>query len=82
MKEARYGWVVVWTTFVCLALIFGVSYSFAAFFTSFASEFDAQRADVSWILVCRVLSISCWVRWAVSWRTGTGRVGCVRWAWC
>ena len=49
MKEARYGWVVVWTTFVCLALIFGVSYSFAAFFTSFASEFDAQRADVSWI---------------------------------
>ena len=49
MKEARYGWVVVWTTFVCLALIFGVSYSFAAFFTSFAGEFDAQRADVSWI---------------------------------
>lgn len=49
MKEARYGWVVVWTTFVCLALIFGVSYSFAAFFTSFSDEFAAQRADVSWI---------------------------------
>ena len=49
MKEVRYGWVVVWTTFVCLALIFGVSYSFAAFFTSFSSEFAAQRADVSWI---------------------------------
>ena len=49
MKEARYGWVVVWTTFVCLALIFGVSYSFAAFFTSFSGEFAAQRADVSWI---------------------------------
>jgi MFS family permease len=41
--------VVVWATFVCLALIFGVSYSFAAFFESFAAEFSAQRADVSWI---------------------------------
>ena len=49
MKELPYGWVVVWATFVCLAIIFGVSYSFAAFFESFASEFSAQRADVSWI---------------------------------
>ena len=49
MKEARYGWVVVWATFICLGLIFGVSYSFAAFFESFAAEFAAQRADVSWI---------------------------------
>jgi len=49
MKEAPYGWVVVWATFVCLALIFGVSYSFAAFFSSFSDEFAAQRADVSWI---------------------------------
>ena len=49
MKEQPYGWVVVWATFVCLALIFGVSYSFAAFFESFAAEFAAQRADVSWI---------------------------------
>ncbi len=48
-QEAPYGWVVVWATFVCLALIFGVSYSFAAFFASFAGEFNAQRADVSWI---------------------------------
>lgn len=47
MKEPRYAWVVVWATFVCLALIFGVSYSFAAFFESFAGEFHAQRADVS-----------------------------------
>ena len=48
-QEAPYGWVVVWATFVCLALIFGVSYSFAAFFASFAGEFAAHRADVSWI---------------------------------
>ena len=40
---------VVWATFVCLAVIFGVSYSFAAFFENFANEFAAQRADVSWI---------------------------------
>ncbi len=38
---------VVWATFFALAIIFGVSYSFAAFFASFAGEFDAQRADVS-----------------------------------
>ena len=47
MKEPRYAWVVVWAAFVCLAVIFGVSYSFAAFFDSFATEFDAQRADVA-----------------------------------
>ncbi|HPO20866.1 MAG TPA: MFS transporter, partial [Rubrivivax sp.] len=47
MKEAPYAWVVVWAAFVALAIIFGVSYSFAAFFASFAAEFDAQRADVS-----------------------------------
>ena len=47
--ESRRAWVVVWATFVCLAVIFGVSYSFAAFFESFAKEFAAQRADVSWI---------------------------------
>ena len=47
--ESRKAWVVVWATFVCLAIIFGVSYSFAAFFEAFAKEFDAQRADVSWI---------------------------------
>ena len=47
MKEAPYAWVVVWATFSALAIIFGVSYSFAAFFASFAGEFSAQRADVS-----------------------------------
>ena len=47
--ESRKAWVVVWATFVCLAVIFGVSYSFAAFFENFAKEFAAQRADVSWI---------------------------------
>ena len=45
--ESSYAWVIVWATFVCLALIFGVSYSFAAFFKSFGAEFAAQRADVS-----------------------------------
>lgn len=47
--ESRRAWVVVWATFVCLAVIFGVSYSFAAFFENFAKEFAAQRADVSWV---------------------------------
>ena len=47
--ESRKSWVIVWATFVCLAVIFGVSYSFAAFFENFEKEFSAQRADVSWI---------------------------------
>ena len=47
--ESRKAWVMVWATFVCLAVIFGVSYSFAAFFENFSHEFSAQRADVSWI---------------------------------
>ncbi|MEO8059613.1 MAG: MFS transporter [Burkholderiales bacterium] len=45
--EPRYGWVVVWACFVALAVIFGVAYSFAAFFGSFAHEFNASRAEVS-----------------------------------
>jgi MFS family permease len=47
MKEPPYAWVVVWAVFVALAIIFGVSYSFAAFFPAFAGEFGAQRADVA-----------------------------------
>jgi MFS family permease len=47
--ESRRAWVVVWATFVCLAVIFGVSYSLAAFVENFDKEFAAQRADVSWI---------------------------------
>ena len=46
-KEPRYAWVVVWGAFVSMAVIFGVVYSFAALFESFAGEFAAQRADVS-----------------------------------
>ncbi len=45
--EPRYGWVVVWACFAALAVIFGVAYSFAAFFGSFAAEFNASRAEVS-----------------------------------
>ena len=47
VKEAPYAWVVVWATFVSLGVIFGVAYSFAAFFDSFAAEFSAKRADVA-----------------------------------
>jgi MFS family permease len=47
--EPPYAWVVVWACFGSLAVIFGVAYSFAAFFESFAREFDAQRADVSMV---------------------------------
>jgi MFS family permease len=54
--ESRKAWIMVWATFVCLAVIFGVSYSFAAFFESFAKEFSAQRADVSWIFgICGLI---------------------------
>jgi MFS family permease len=45
--EPPYAWVVVWATFVSLAMIFGVAYSFAAFFESLAAQFRATRADVS-----------------------------------
>ena len=34
-------------SFTALAVIFGVAYSFAAFFESFAAEFKASRAEVS-----------------------------------
>lgn len=46
-SEPAYAWVVVWACFFCLAVIFGVAYSFAAFFDAFGAEFQARRADVS-----------------------------------
>ena len=46
-QEPPGAWRVVWAAFFALALIFGVAYSFAAFFESFTLEFKAQRADVS-----------------------------------
>ena len=46
-EESRRGWVVVWACFTALAVIFGVVYSFAAFFEPFAGEFQASRAQVS-----------------------------------
>jgi MFS family permease len=56
MNEPRYAWVVVWAAFFCMAVIFGVAYSFAAFFESFAAEFAAQRADVSLVFgICGLI---------------------------
>ena len=46
-QESRAAWVVVWAAFFSLAVIFGVAYSFAAFFESFTREFAARRADVA-----------------------------------
>ncbi len=37
----------VWACFLALAVIFGIAYSFAAFFESFSTAFKASRADVS-----------------------------------
>lgn len=44
-----HGWIVVWAAFGCTTVIFGVAYSFAAFFEPFARAFGAQRAEVSWV---------------------------------
>ena len=46
IEEPRAWWVVA-GAFGCVAVIFGVAYSFAAFFRSFGVEFSADRADVS-----------------------------------
>jgi len=47
--EPRGAWGVVAAAFCSLALIFGVAYSFAAFFNDFSREFQVPRADVSWV---------------------------------
>jgi len=41
------GWIVVAATHTCLAVIFGVAYSFAAFFEALEREFGATRGDVA-----------------------------------
>ncbi len=42
-----YGWIVVAATHAVLVVIFGVAYSFAAFFGALEDEFAAKRGDVS-----------------------------------
>jgi MFS family permease len=42
-----HGWIVVAATHACLLVIFGVAYSFAAFFVPLEREFAATRGDVS-----------------------------------
>ncbi len=44
---AFHGWVVVAAAFATLFVVFGVAYSFSAFFVAFQTEFDASRGDVS-----------------------------------
>lgn len=45
--EPQGAWRMVWACFTALAVIFGVAYSFAALFESFAVDFDAPRAEVA-----------------------------------
>lgn len=42
-----HGWTVVAATHVALFVVFGIGYSFAAFFTAFQDEFNASRGDVA-----------------------------------
>lgn len=50
------GWVVVAAVHAVLFCIFGVAYSFAAFFTAFQREFAADRGDVSLVFsICGFL---------------------------
>src|SRR6202022_3797919 len=45
--ESRRGWVVVGAGFFAMALVFGVAYSFGAFFTPMAAEFHAGSGATS-----------------------------------
>ena len=47
MNASRYGWVVVASAFTLMFLGFAAAYSFAAFFSAFASEFGASRGHVA-----------------------------------
>jgi MFS family permease len=47
LSRISYGWVVVAAAFTLMFVGFGAAYSFAAFFSSFQSEFGASRAHVA-----------------------------------
>lgn len=44
-----FGWIVVVGGFLCLTVAFGVAYSFAAFFNSLQTTFEASRGEISLI---------------------------------
>ena len=50
------GWIIVAAVHAALFVVFGVAYSFAAFFTSFEREFGAGRGDIGLIFaICGFL---------------------------
>ncbi len=80
--EPRHAWVVVWACFVALAVIFGVSYSFAAFFQPFSTEFSARRADVSLVFGLSGLIYFVLGAGATCWPTATAHGSSPAAAWC
>ncbi len=52
---SRYGWVVVATGFVILAITFGVQYSFGVFFKPIQETFGWSRATTSWVMTIHVV---------------------------
>ena len=51
-QEPPYAWVVVWACFGSLAVIFGVAYSFAAFFESSRGSSMRSAPMCRWCSAC------------------------------
>ncbi len=54
-KKVRYGWVVVATSFVIFAIVFGIQFSFAIFFKPLEDTFGWSRASISGTLTIHLI---------------------------
>ncbi len=57
MKQRRffYGWIIVGVSFINLAIIFGIWYSFSVFFVAVLNEFGWSRASTAGVFSCFML---------------------------
>lgn len=48
----RYGWVIVFASFMCNMIVDGIAYTFGVFLGEFASYFNVGKGTVAWVGSC------------------------------
>lgn len=48
----RYGWVIVFASFMCNMIVDGIAYTFGVFIDEFVNDFKVGKGTVAWVGSC------------------------------
>lgn len=51
-SECRYGWVIVFASFMCNMIVDGIAYTFGVFLPVFVEHFGEGKGKVAWVGSC------------------------------